>query len=344
MKKGKWRSWLLFTTVGTAVIFADPASHPATVQGAQEAQDTKDTSVKEDETDNSDAQTRVGTEEEEKEIYLENEWGFVEQSLDISKGIPEDAQGRLDKIKRTGRLTIATEPYFPPQEFIDPSLEGQEQYVGSDMELARLIAGKMEVELEIVPMSFAEVLSSVTEGTVDLAISGLSFTPGRAGAMELSKGYYFSGETAGIGILIRKKDADKIKSVEDLENKNIIAQMASLQEAMMVEKVLNYREFRRVSTMEKIYTALEKGISDAAFVDVDSVEVYLNSHPDSELMLVPGVNFIQEEQYNGDRVAAPRNEIQLICFVNGVIDEVVESGQYNQWYEEYARYAKDLPD
>ena len=33
--------------------------------------------------------------EEEAPLYWENEWNFVEQSMDISLGIPEDTLGRL---------------------------------------------------------------------------------------------------------------------------------------------------------------------------------------------------------------------------------------------------------
>lgn len=42
------------------------------------------------------------------------------------------------------------------------------------------IADKLGVELKIVPLEFAAVLSSVTEGKYDLAISALAYTP-RAG-------------------------------------------------------------------------------------------------------------------------------------------------------------------
>ena len=64
------------------------------------------------------------------------------------------------------------------------------------MELARLIAKRMGVELRIVPLDFSEVLTSVADGTNDLIISGLSFTPARAGMLEMSKGYHFSEETS----------------------------------------------------------------------------------------------------------------------------------------------------
>ena len=49
-----------------------------------------------------------------------------------------------------------------------------------------------------------------------------------------------------------------------------------------------------------------------------------------------------EEQFKGDRVAAKKDEIMLICFVNGVIDELIESGEYGEWFKEYTDYAAEL--
>ena len=84
------------------------------------------------------------------QIYIENEWNYVDGSMDISHGIPDNATGVLDRIRRKGVLRVATEPYYPPQEFIDPDLEGQDAYVGADMKLARLIAERMGVEGTII--------------------------------------------------------------------------------------------------------------------------------------------------------------------------------------------------
>ena len=121
----------------------------------------------------------------EEPVYMENQYNFVDASMDVSGGIPADATGRLERIRSAGKLRVATEPYFAPQEFIDPEKSGQEQYVGSDMELAKLIAERMGVTLEIVPMDFTDVLPAVADGECDLAISGLAFTPGRANQVEL---------------------------------------------------------------------------------------------------------------------------------------------------------------
>ena len=82
-------------------------------------------------------------------VYNVNEWNYVDSSMDVSGGIPEDASGVLARIRERGVLRVATEPYYPPQEFIDPGFDGQDKYRGADMELARLIAERMGVELHI---------------------------------------------------------------------------------------------------------------------------------------------------------------------------------------------------
>ena len=274
--------------------------------------------------------------------YMENAWNFVDVSLDTSGGIPGDATGVLADIREAGVLRVATEPYFPPQEFIDPDLEGQESYVGADMALARLIAQRMGVELQIVPMDFSEVLNAVTDGTCDLAISALSYTPGRAARITFSKGYYYATIRAGSGLMIRASDSGRITGVSSLVGRNIAAQSGSLQEAQMYENVFHYREFRRMNSVQALYNALMDGAVDAVMVDAQTGHAYIEGNPRCGLMMVPGVHFTLEEQFEGDRIAARKGEGQLIAFVNGVIDEVLASGQYMQWYEEAIQRADAL--
>ena len=274
--------------------------------------------------------------------YVGNDWGFVEGSIDVSQGIPEKARGALGDIRVRGLLRVATEPYYPPQEFIDPDLEGQAQYVGADMEMARLIAERMGVELEIVPMAFTEVLPAVAEGVCDLAISGLAYTPARASMVTLSKGYHFSESSAGGGVLIRQENADSIRSVDDLADRLIVAQSGSLQEALTAQNVFSYREFRRLSAIQDVYDAVQRGDADAGTVDIETAQTYLRNNPDCGMMLVPGIHFALESQFDGDRVAAKKGEYELMYFVNGVIDELLADGQYERWFSESEEYADRL--
>ena len=157
------------------------------------------------------------------------------------------AANRLEEIQQRGYIEVATEPYFAPNEFIDSSKSGDEQYVGSDIEMAKYIADKLGVELKIVPLEFAAVLSSVTEGKYDLAISALAYTPERAEAMNLSNGYYFDDEEDGYGLLVREEDVDKYPDAASLADAVIVIQSGSLQEAMVTKQVPAYKELKRVS-------------------------------------------------------------------------------------------------
>ena len=280
--------------------------------------------------------------QESTEQYVRNEWNFIDRSMDISHGIPEDAGGVLGRIRDRRTLRIATEPYFPPQEFIDPTKVGSKRFVGSDIDLAQLIADRMGVTLEIVPMEFSEVLSSLDENTCDLAISALSFVPSRAAAYEMSKGYYFSENNSGNGILIRSEDQDKFQSIEDFSDKVIAAQRGSLQESLMAENFPGYKEFIRFKSTQEVYSALEDGKIDAAMVDIETAENYIEKEAGIQLMLLPDFQFRLEEYYQGDRIAAKKGQLQLIYFVNAVIDEVLESGQYMEWYKEAEDLAQSL--
>ena len=54
----------------------------------------------------------------------------------------------LTEIKEQGYIELCTEPYFAPNEFIDPTKTGDEQYVGMDIEIAQYIADKIGVEID----------------------------------------------------------------------------------------------------------------------------------------------------------------------------------------------------
>lgn len=275
-------------------------------------------------------------------VYLENEWNYIDASIDVKHGIPENATGVLGRIRRKGVLRVATEPYFAPQEFIDPDKTGQNQYVGADMKLAALIAERMGVELKIIPMDFADVLPALTDDICDLTISAIAFTPGRAAAYTMSKGYYFSDSVASTAFVIREADRGTITSAKDLADRVIIAQSSSLQEALAASHVLNYKEFRRVSSVQTVYEAVSQGKADAGVVDMETAENYIRDNPDAGLTLVDGLYYTLEEQYLGDRIAAKKDESQLICFVNGVIDEVLADGTYMKWIEEAEKRAAEL--
>lgn len=260
-----------------------------------------------------------------------------------SEASNESAGGinRLEEIKERGYIEVTTEPYFAPYEFIDPSKDGQDQYLGSDMELAKYIADELGVELKIVPLEFGAVLSGISEGKYDLAISALAYTPAREEAMTLSDGYHFSEDGDGYGFLIREEDKDQIVTPEDLADKTVVVQSGSLQEALLNDQVPQVGELKRVSATTDGFLMVEEGKADACIVSIGMADLYIEANQDAGLM-TGDFRFENNPDYAGTRVAMPKGEEELEEAINEIIKDVVESGQYDEWYDEYKEYAESL--
>ena len=111
-------------------------------------------------------------------------------------------------------------PDFAPWEFKDVS-SGTTEYVGADVELAKYIAEKLGVELEIKPMEFSAIQQAVTSGNIDMGISGFAYTDERAEAMGLSERYNVNTKK-GQGLLVKKELASQYNTAESFAGKKLL--------------------------------------------------------------------------------------------------------------------------
>lgn len=86
----------------------------------------------------------------------------------------------------TKKLLVATNAEFEPFE----SLTADGEFVGFDIDLMNAIAEKMGYEVQYENMEFDGVVAAVSNGTTDLAISGLTINAGRAKYVNFSDAYY----------------------------------------------------------------------------------------------------------------------------------------------------------
>ena len=247
---------------------------------------------------------------------------------------------RLEEIKARGYIEVATEPYFAPNEFIDSSKTGDEQYVGSDIELAKLIAERLGVELKIVPLEFSAVTSSVIDGKYDLAISALAYTPTRAEAMNMSKAYYINPNSEGYGLLVREEDVDKYPDIASLEDAVLVCQSGSLQEMFVNEQVEKCKEVKKVSATTDGFLMVSENKADGCVTAIATARLYASQNPG--VTIANGVRFIQDERTAGTRIGIKKGEDELTDFINEICDEMMSSGTYQEWYDEYTEYASKL--
>ncbi len=245
------------------------------------------------------------------------------------------SQNRLEKILESGKLVLATSPDFAPLEFEDLS-SGEAQYVGSDIELAKYIAEKLGVELEISAMDFSAVQAAIPSGQADIAISGFARTEDRAQNMELSIPFNIT-EDGGQTVLVAKGQGANYTAAEDFSGLQIGAQNGSLQYNLVSEQLPDDVEIVPVGSLNDGVLMLETGKIDALASDLSNAELLLESHDGIET-----TDFMFEYSSEGNVAAVKKGETELIEAVNEIIDEVNELGLYEQWKDEATELAKSL--
>lgn len=245
------------------------------------------------------------------------------------------SQNRLEKILESGKLVLATSPDFAPLEFEDLS-SGEAQYVGSDIELAKYIAEKLGVELEISAMDFSAVQAAIPSGQADIAISGFARTEERAQNMELSTPFNIT-EDGGQTVLVLKGEGANYTTADDFSGLQIGAQNGSLQYNLVSSQLPDDVEIVPVGSLNDGVLMLETGKIDALASDLSNAELLLESHDGIET-----TDFMFEYDSEGNIAAVKKGETELIEAVNEIIEEVNELGLYDQWKEEATELAKSL--
>jgi polar amino acid transport system substrate-binding protein len=135
------------------------------------------------------------------------------------------AHAELSDILASGTIKIGVPENFPPF----GSLGAEGEYVGYDVDVAKLIASDLEVELELVPVTSKQRIPFLETDKVDLVISSMGANPSRAKSIWFSSAYapFFSGAFAA--------SAMDISSPTDLSGKKVGLTGGTLEDLELTE-------------------------------------------------------------------------------------------------------------
>lgn len=232
----------------------------------------------------------------------------------------------------TETLKVALSPDFAPMEFYDIAKSGDDAIVGFDVILANYLAKELGKKVVLQPMSFDACQAAVQAGTVDIAISGFSWTADRAENYEITD-YYIAGENETEQILITTKaNEGKFTTVDSLAGKKIGYQGASLQELLVKEQL------GEVANVDGVYSdigtaveALKAGQIDALAVAKGNGEAIIANAP--EQIALAGFNFEVDPKYENNVCLIQKGNTALLDAVNAALAKAMENDYYTGWYE-----------
>ena len=221
----------------------------------------------------------------------------------------------LKTIQERGTMIVGLEGDWAPWSYVDEN----DELTGYDVEVAKAIANKLGVEIQIVPGEWDGLFAGMDAGRYDMVVNGVEVTEERADKYDFSTPYAYI-RTA----LIVKGDNDSIKTFEDLKGKKTANSIAST--------YMNLAESYGatcygVSTLDETLTMVLQGRVDATLNAIVSFTDYMAQHPDSNLKVVAtteDASNVAIPMRKGDETASLREA------VNKAIDELREDGTLSE--------------
>ena len=228
-------------------------------------------------------------------------------------------------------LTVALSPDFAPMEFIDTSKSGQDQYVGFDVTLAKFIADELGMDLEIKAMSFDACQTAVQTGSVDLAISGFSWTEARAENFYLSD-YYYAGDNETEQVIITTADkAGAFSTADDFSGLTVGCQDASLQADLCNSQLPIDCTIKPFKAIDDAILSLMSGKIDAVAVAKGNADAIISNN---DSIALSGFEFEVSTEAQNNIVLSQKGNDELLTNVNACLAKAYDQGLYAVWYED----------
>src|SRR5438093_11077202 len=256
-------------------------------------------------------------------------------ALALSIAPPALADTTLEKIGRTGALTIGTRTGSPPfayvnknNEWVGFSIDLVEQLVKPSVEKAVGRAIKVEKK-ESTPPTRIPLLSS---NAVDRIAGTMTDTPQRREVVDFSLTFFYTGAQ----FLVKK--GSPIKGVNDLAGKRVAAQQGATNAKILREKYPQ-AQLREFPDQPAAFQALLQGQVDA--YTNDGIQLYglKAKAPKPDEWDVVG-DFYSEEPYG---MAMRKGDAKFKAAVDAGLKNGFESGKYFELYDKWFGPKSETP-
>jgi len=160
-------------------------------------------------------------------------------------------------------LRVGTNAEYPPFEY-----KSNNQFTGVDMDLARMIARRMGMKLEIVDMDFDALIPSLTANKIDMAISAITINGDRVKQVDFSIPYYNAQQS----IIAKNESKITVSKAEDLGKYKIGVQNGTtgqiyLDENLVKKDLMDKKNLKKYQTNIEAITDLLNGNIDLVMID-----------------------------------------------------------------------------
>jgi ABC-type amino acid transport substrate-binding protein len=253
----------------------------------------------------------------------------------VASVAPAMAETTLEKIARTGTLTIGTRTGSPPFAYVNK----QNEWVGFSIDLVEQLilpavsskVGK-PVKLEKKESTPATRIPLLSSSAVDLIAGTMTDTRPRRDSVDFSLTFFVTGAQ----FLVKK--GSPIKGIQDIGGKRVGAQQGSTNARIIRERVANV-QLREFPDQPSGFQALAQGQVDTYTNDGIQLAGLKAKAPNPGEWEIVG-DFYSYEPYG---MAMRKGDSDFRAAVNSGLMEGIDSGKFFEIYEKWFGPKGDLP-
>lgn len=237
-----------------------------------------------------------------------------------AQGQAEAEGDLLARIQARGEIVVAMEGTWAPWTYHDEN----DQLVGYDTEVAKLIAEKLGVTVRFVEGEWDGLLAGLDDGRYDIMVNGVGITPDRQEKYDFSTPYGYN-RTA----VIVRGDYDEIHSMEDLKGKRTANTISSTY-ATQAERY--GAEVTGVDDLNQTIELLLSGRIDATLNAEVTFFDFMKAHPDTSVKIAA---YSEEVEQVAIPVRKGEDSASLLAAINETLAELSQNGQLSELSQKY---------
>mgnify|MGYP000897575779 CR=1 FL=1 len=228
------------------------------------------------------------------------------------------------KSKEKAVLRVGTNPEYPPFSYLMGN-----QPTGIEIDIARKIASRMKLDIDLVTMDFDDLFSALASDKIDMAISSITITPERSNRFDFSSPYTTTNQ-----VLISRNDSSiKLSNFEDAGKYRIGSLRGTtgsiyLDEHLIDRDLMSKANLRLYDTDIESISELIKGNLDFVIIDEGAANGYAKQRPIKIAFTIP-----TNEKYG---IAMQKGK-ELNDKINKAVNELLESGEIANIIKAYTK-------
>ena len=197
---------------------------------------------------------------------------------------------------------------------------------GYDVQIARIVADALGLELVIVKMDWDGLIPALNAGQIDCIIAGMMDTAQRREAINFSEPYK---ETIYAMMVNAGSAYENATSIQDFSGASVLGQRDTALDTV-IDQIEGVSHLTAVASVPDMVARLQQGACDAIVINLESASVYTETNPDFVVIEFEGDNGF-ELPAKGSCVGVRKSDDALLALVNEALAGIDSETRLAMW-------------